>query len=472
VELALLTPEDIYANADDGLLQALKEDRRVERKPAGIHGAELGTYYSMWANTIGGGLIVVGQDDKGEFSGVLSLSQNDVNALEKSAEAHCPDAYVQHRRIPVKLPSGALDYVLLIYVHYHEKRVIRDVKGKVYRRAGDSRKEVKNPDEVRAMEIEKGQVDLEQESVDLSYPEDFNVSLVRSYVEGVTRLKRVETLHSDVEMLCHGRLGKMRGTVFVPNIACALLFAKDPLLLFPGSKIRIQRFDGDVELTGKSYNLVKEFFVEGAIPQLIVEAANILRQQLREFSRLGEDERFYTAPEYPPEAWLEAVVNAVVHRSYHLKNMQVFVKIFDDHLEVTSPGGFPDPVTPENIYNTHSPRNPHLMNALFFMNFVRLSNEGTRRIRDAMKEMNLPNPEFAQKEVAMGFDSVRGVVNYVAEYGSINVTQAQRLLAPKRWQAAKKVLMKLVEKGTLDHVHDAKIHRDAHAKFVMKRRMG
>ena len=144
------------------------------------------------------------------------------------------------------------------------------------------------------------------------------------------------------------------------------------------------------------------------------------------------------------------------------------------------------------------------MNALFFMNFVRLSNEGTRRIRDAMKEMNLPSPEFAQKEVTMGFDSVRvtlrnniklrsvwvdseagktldvdmraltppeiRVVNHVAEYGSINVTQAQRVLAPKRWQAAKKVLMKMVEKGILDHVHDSTIHRDAHAKFVIKGR--
>jgi len=121
-----------------------------------------------------------------------------------------------------------------------------------------------------------------------------------------------------------------------------------------------------------------------------------------------------------------------------------------------------------------------------------------------MSEMNLPRPEFAQKEVAMGFESVRvtlrnniklrkvwvdseadsslqvdvrdlgqseiRIINYVTEYKAINVTQAQRLLAPKRWQAAKRVLMKMVEAGILEHHHDPDIHRDAHAKFTLSAR--
>lgn len=191
------------------------------------------------------------------------------------------------------------------------------------------------------MEIEKGQVDLEQEMVDLVYPDDFNVALVKSYVEGVTRIKRLAKEHSDVEILCHGRLGKIRNGVFQPNIACTLLFAQDPLLLFPGSKIRLQRFDGEEELTGKNFNVVKNFFIEGTIPEIIVEGAKALKGQLREFTRLGIDNRFYTAPEYPEDAWLETIVNACVHRSYHLKNMPIFIKVFDDRLVVESPGGFP-----------------------------------------------------------------------------------------------------------------------------------
>ena len=58
---ALLSPDEIYELVDQDLLGRLKEDRRLERKPAGIHGKELGDYFSMWANTVpDGGLLVVG----------------------------------------------------------------------------------------------------------------------------------------------------------------------------------------------------------------------------------------------------------------------------------------------------------------------------------------------------------------------------------------------------------------------------
>jgi ATP-dependent DNA helicase RecG len=76
--------------------------------------------------------------------------------------------------------------------------------------------------------------------------------------------------------------------------------------------------------------------------------------------------------------------------------MNIFVKMFDDRLVVESPGAFPPPVTPENIYDTHNPRNPHLMNALFYLDYVKCAHEGTRRMRDMMIGANLPAPEFTQ----------------------------------------------------------------------------
>lgn len=500
-ELPLLAPREIYRNCDQHLLEMLKEDRRVERKPAGIHGGDLGEYFCMWANTVGGGLIVIGQEDAGSFSGCLKLDQGRLNNLDKAGEFHCPDAHVESIRVPVTLSGGELDFVILIHVHFRDKRVVRDVRGKVYIRVGDTKKELKSTDEIRALEIEKGQVDLEQEPVDLHYPADFKSTLVRHYIDGVIRIKKLEKSHTDEEILCYGRLGKIQGGQFTPNVACALLFANDPILQFPGCKIRLQRFDGETERTGKNFNVVKDFFIEGPIPEIIVEAAKNLKSQLREFTRLGDDGRFYTASEYPEDAWYEAIVNACVHRSYILKNMVIFVKVFDDRLVIESPGGFPPPVTPETIYYTHSPRNPHLMQALFFMDFVKLSNEGTRRIRDTMEAMNLPKPEFSQKEVASGFDSVRvtlrnniklrkvwvdseadsrlgkiarqlepnelRIVNYAAEHGSINVTQAQKLFSQKRWHAAKRILTSMVEKGILIHEHKGEILRDAHAVYKL-----
>ena len=109
-ELALLTPEDIYQVVDETLLVRLKEDRRIERKPAGTHAGELGEYCSMWANTVGGGLMVIGQDNDGAFSGCSKLSQDGINSLEKAAQWHCEDATVTTKRVQVHRPNEeALD---------------------------------------------------------------------------------------------------------------------------------------------------------------------------------------------------------------------------------------------------------------------------------------------------------------------------------------------------------------------------
>jgi ATP-dependent DNA helicase RecG len=79
--------------------------------------------------------------------------------------------------------------------------------------------------------------------------------------------------------------------------------------------------------------------------ETLISTTFLIRSQLREFSKLGKDNKFYTETEYPEDAWYEAIVNACVHRSYVLSNKVVFVKIFDDRLVVESPGGFPPNVS-------------------------------------------------------------------------------------------------------------------------------
>ncbi len=56
---------------------------------------------------------------------------------------------------------------------------------------------------------------------------------------------------------------------------------------------------------------------------------------------LGASGRFEALPLVPTDAWLEAVVNAVVHRSYSMSGDHIRVDVFDDRIEVESPGAFP-----------------------------------------------------------------------------------------------------------------------------------
>src|SRR5438105_4571557 len=121
--LPLLTVNEIFENADQALLEKLKEDRRLERKPAGYHAKALGDYFSMFANTKpDGGVIVIGQEDDGTFSGCSKAAPSHINDLERTADNHCPDARFEVKRISVKRPDGAEDYALLIRVFYrHDK---------------------------------------------------------------------------------------------------------------------------------------------------------------------------------------------------------------------------------------------------------------------------------------------------------------------------------------------------------------
>src|ERR1035438_59912 len=123
---ALISVEDIYDHASVDLFQRLKEDRRIERKPAGIHPPQVGEYFSMWANTVpDGGLIVVGMENDGSVRGCTQLSQKELNRLEKTGMEYCPDARFDSKRIE----AGANDYMLVFRVYYRPDKVAKTVSG-------------------------------------------------------------------------------------------------------------------------------------------------------------------------------------------------------------------------------------------------------------------------------------------------------------------------------------------------------
>ena len=240
----------------------------------------------MWANTVPeGGLIVVGMADKGQFPGCHRVSPNQLNSLEKAGTRLCPEARFESKRVEIIADDGQPSFVLCFRVWYREDRVVRNQAEEAYIRAGDER-HLLSEAEIRELEIDKRQVDIEKETVPLTFPHDFDKDLVRKFVEGVKKLHQPLQAHSDIEVLAQRRLGTISNGVFQPNVACALAFASDPVNLFPGCQIRFLRFDGEFEKSGADYNAVKTIPVEGALPRLLEETANILTSQLRDFTRL------------------------------------------------------------------------------------------------------------------------------------------------------------------------------------------
>jgi ATP-dependent DNA helicase RecG len=382
---------------------------------------------------------------------------------------------------------------------------VYDSQGDAWIRIGDQKHQL-SKDECHELERDKGQVDFEQEPLlDLSYPADFDIARVSQFAKTFAKRRMLTYEQTDEQLLALRHLGKFENGSFVPNVACVLLFAKDmePLRKFPGCRVRFRRFEGEQEQTGANYNAVKDYWIEGNVPTVIEGTAQVMESQIREFSRLGPDGHFIPHSEYPHDAWFETIVNACVHRSYGMRNMHITVEMFYDRLVIESPGAFPPFVTPENIYDTQHARNPKLMDAMFYLGFVKFANEGTKRIRDEMLANRLPLPLFEQKEVAGGY-SVRvtlrnnykhrepwidsdvstilgedvskeltpeesRAINYIQQHGKINVSQLHNLVSSsvKTWHTCRKILFGLAEKGILEYNHRTDILKDPKACFVL-----
>ena len=80
--------------------------------------------------------------------------------------------------------------------------------------------------------------------------------------------------------------------------------------------------------------------------------------------RLGTRGRFTRSTIIPEFAWLEAIVNAVTHRSYSIGGDHIRVEIFDDRIEIGSPGRLPGLVRIDNLRSTRFARNPRIARAL------------------------------------------------------------------------------------------------------------
>jgi ATP-dependent DNA helicase RecG len=498
---ALLTPDQIYESDDPTLFARLVEDARFDRKGAGVQAPGLGPTISAFSigPAIGGGVIAIGVHDKTrKLEGCKRLSDDRLQSLESANHLHCPMARVRTRRLQFTRDDGDDDFLILMRVDYVPDRLIELSNGDAYERHAD--KCVSLGDVAKhQIRVDKGERSFEQEPTVLEYPADYDTGDIRRFCARIREARQSVVDHSDVDILDAVRLGRKRPAGFIPNNACAILFARDPRRVFPGAFLHFLRYDGTEEKSGQEYNVIKDRVIDGAIGSAVKEMAQILDANIREFTewRAG---KFFTVPEYPHDAWYELLVNACVHRSYMIRNVPTFIKMFDDRLVIESPGGFMPGVTPETIYERHNPRNPFIMAILKETGEVRCVNEGTKRVRTEMERAKLPAPVFFEKKgdntsfVATLQNNIRGrsnsldsaaymalgeavalslspderkIINYVMVNDRIKGSDALRILVTTRWHTATAKLDALVDRGILVR-HSIKI-RDPNSYYDLKR---
>ena len=200
---------------------------------------------------------------------------------------------------------------------------------------------------------------------------------------------------SAADYLVRRRLADRMGAAVVLREAAVLLFALRPETIFhPNAGIRVFRVAGTERLTGARHNVQEFPRIEGNLPTVLAQVRALLETLIQRSARL-RDLFFQDMPEYPTFAWQEAIVNAIAHRDYAIHGQSVEVWLYDDRLEVLSPGGPPPEISLDELRlgrPAHASRNPRIARVLAELGVMRDQGEGIPRMFEEMEVAFLPVP--------------------------------------------------------------------------------
>ncbi|MEA3464538.1 MAG: putative DNA binding domain-containing protein [Thermodesulfobacteriota bacterium] len=360
------------------------EDSTLEFKQQVPHKDALTEELAALANYRGGQLLV-GVSDAGELIGI---SREEAQALHKML-----DQLVQNNLRPpilhhaVNLSVGEGRLIVCIEIPLSENKPHFTHKGVIPIRTGTSRKNVGSREEFRRLFQDSALVHADETVIPSASSDDIDLTMLTTLL---TRKYGSETDALDVlaekplpdllDNLGLGRNGK-------PNITGLLLAGKEPQLRVPAFLIRAISWVGN-DPEGAAYRDSEN--IDGTLPEMYKNAMAFLNRNLIK-PQAGQS--FNTAGQWPipKDVFEELLVNALLHRDYFL-NDTIKLFIFDDRIEIISPGVLPNNLTVEKIrLGNSNMRNPVLTSFGTFVLPYRGAGTGVRRALKAWPDIDFDN---------------------------------------------------------------------------------
>lgn len=485
------------SNIDPGITEEYlcrhPENLYLERKSVGGVGRNKLKPSKLASEIIGmlnadGGVIVLGLADDGGADDLNLIPHEQLLQYEKVCQNFIsPAADVKLEK--VNLQSGELIYLYHVGQNYENMYEQKD-SHYVFKRVGDSNYGPLDNQEVDNLRHDKSLRRFEDQVVEDFDPNDIDIQTLQSYKDHLCYEGDLDDL-----LIKRNLALKKDGKMKYRNSAI-LLFSKDPDKYIPSSYVRYVRYEGSEQGVGRNYNVTKDERLEGNIPNLINKTKGFMTNALGDFYFLNmKTGRFERVPEYPEDAWLEGVVNALYHRSYNLQGNCVYIKHFDDRLEISNSGPLPAQVTVENIKEQRFSRNPRIGRVLFESGYVRELNEGVKRIFSSMAQSMLPTPIYKddndivtlilenkvahnRRAISAGVkdtissnwtnynDTEQKILSYIMRHPEPTIKEiAENIGVSVRYTRA--CANKLVANSILDRLSEKT--RDKNAKYVFKR---
>jgi len=294
----------------------------------------------------------------------------------------------------VEVEKVDIEWKLIIIYHIKsdkERIFCRKDNEKVFLRNWDETIEL-NRDWVRKLEYDKTIRKFEEEKREDFLEEDFNIEIIENYKN------KINFSWSHKDLLVNRNLATKENWNYIYKNSAILLFSNNPEKYISSASVRYVRYEWNKQTSGVNFNVIKDERFEECIPKNIELIKTFLKNVLKDYYYLDlETWKFVKISEYPEDAWLEWLINALTHRSYNLQWNVIYIKHFNDRIEISNSWPLPSIVTIENIKETRFSRNPKVARVLSEMWYVRELSEWVSRIYDSMKKSFLSEPEFTDK---------------------------------------------------------------------------
>ena len=347
------------------------------------------------------------------------------------------------------LHTDKTGYVLQVIVR-KTKGIVKANDGIPYIRRGAQNLPVDTAAKLVVLERNKGITSFENEPVSVDLANVCNSTTAIKFILEVVPTSEPEVWLRKQELIKDDK----------PTVAGVVLFSDLPQAVLPKrTGIKIYRYKTGVAEGTRDTLVGQPVSIEGCAYEIIKEAVRLDQEIIGGIQVLGA--RGLEPVTYPTETLHEVITNAVLHRDYSIAD-DVHVRIFDNRVEVESPGRIPAHITTKNILKERFARNGNLVRVI--NKFPDPPNkdvgEGLNTAFEAMRNLRLKEPVFLEPEnaviVQIKHERLASADNIIMEYLQSNAAITNRvargLTGIKSENSMKVVFWRLRDRGLIEQV--------------------
>ncbi len=446
----------IITEAEAVEISKREESHFFDRKAVEIKGKKVQKIAVAFSNADGGEFVVGIADDKDEpdpkkrWQGASKIE--DLNSHLQAIFEVTPSLDLRYEILKCENKPG---YVLRIQVE-KSSEVHKISDGTVYQRHGAQSLPISDHNKIMELSFAKGATSFEDQIL-----KDVPSEHVAESEELKNFLINYSPKTDSLDFCLNQNLLDYR--TWETKVSGVLLFHRNPSAVMPRKcAIKITRYETKEDDPERDH-LAEQESIEAPLYQAI-------HQSITDVKRIMSSVKIWTKDglkklEYPPEALWEVVVNALIHRDYSISD-DVQILIYNNRIEVISPGRLPGYVTVDNILEARYARNSKIVRTL--NRYKEAPNkdlgEGLNTTFQKMKEWGLKQPEIVEENNSVKVtlphtplaSPSESILKFLAKNKKITNQQARDITGIKSENLVKVEFYKLRDEGILERIPELK----------------